>query len=104
MSSSRRIILQSCYARSYRIEAAVYVLVSAVYLFYVVYAAGALGAHGGYQHGYSGPDIGRYHIGGTQGMGMCLSYDYGPVRVARMICAPMSMSLSTKKRRLSNIF
>ena len=98
MSSSRRIILQACYTRSYRVETAVYVLVSTVNLLYVVYTAGTLGTHGSYKQGYTGSYIGRHHVGSTQGVSVSLPYDNGTVRVAKYDLRPHVYKFVNKEK------
>ncbi len=64
------------------VEAAFDVFVAAVYLLDVVYGGGALGAHGGKEHGNTGADIGAHKACGLQGDAMIMADDNGAVRIA----------------------
>lgn len=57
-------------------------LVSSVYLFYIVYAACSLGAHCCYQERYSGSYVRAGHSSGAEAALVVVSYDDGSVRVA----------------------
>ena len=58
------------------------ILVASVYLLNVVYAACALGAHGGYQQGNSGAYVGRTHGARSQLKLLVVPDDHCSVGVA----------------------
>ena len=63
-------------------EARVDILVAAVNLLDVAYNAGALGRHGGQEHGDAGADVGRAHAVAAEGEFVVVAYYNGAVGVA----------------------